>query len=1352
MRSPGSPRARRRRGSRRLAALALASALAPLPRALAETPPRRLSDWLLERDAADDAYPLGLSWRLPEERPPQHARWQGLLDQLDRGGPDLPADPKARAALKDWLARLPATGRVPVAMADARWLQANPARDPVLLPGHEVVLPRRPLTVTVVTGDGERCAVQHVQGREAGAYLAVCDPGATRADWVWIAQPDGRVQRYGRAAWNRQAQDEPAPGSWIWAPARDAGWPESFSELLMAHLASQGPAPDAPPAGGGATPGVVTTARLRLPAPASAPSRDLPPTVGDWGGVGLLQTPTARMRPAGAFGLSLSHSSPYTRLNVMGQPFDWMEAGFRYVDVSNRLYGPQIAGNQSYKDKSFDVKLRVLSESAYLPEVAVGIRDLAGTGLFSSEYVVASKRTGNFDWSLGLGWGYVGGRGNLRNPLSALSPKFDTRTNNFGTGGDFSVTQYFRGPTSLFGGVQWQSPWESLIFKAEYDGNDYQHEPQNNNQTQRTPVNVGLVYRWSRFADVSLGLERGNTLLAGLTLHGQVNEIFIPKIGDPPRVPVARGRPARSPDWAATARDIKTQSGWQVSTVEKQGRELKLTVDDADAVYWRDRTDRATSVLHRDAPADVDRFRVVQRRRGVELAEFTVDRDAWTAERTEPVPPRARRASVMARPPYQPDAQPGSGAMRLFEDKPPRFEAGLGFGYQQILGGPDGFLLYQLSAAERVKIRLRPDTWVQGTAALRLIDNFDRFDYTAPSNLPRVRTYQREYATTARLTVPNLQLTHVGQWSDNHFYSLYGGYLESMFAGTGAEWLYRPFGSRFALGLDVNQVWQRNFDQHFGLRDYSTLTGHATLYWDTGWNRVQFNLSAGRYLAGDRGVTVDVFRTFENGARMGAFFTKTNVSKEQFGEGGFDKGVYVSIPFDAFLTRSSGSDATFLWRPLTRDGGAKLARSVQLYDFTRTRDERALEFGPAPVPNHAAAPADRRDRWVPPSRGPVPFTQVEPRASAARWVAADGRYETRVAQALYAQGFRNVEVRLEPSRRLIVKAAHQDVRPASRAVGLMARAAQRLAPLDAREIRIVFSERNTPTVRYDFIDLPRLEQYFDGRVNLAALVPTVAVENLDPSRFDLHPFEGFGDAEPGPPPPGVGSLLPDLRPVQRVGRDVVAAGRALQDVNWWWASAASAGLLTSSALLDRKVDRRFADHAGSRWLEHLSDVGSALPWLGMAGAGLAALDNDPVRSRVGYAALEAGSAAFLASTGLKYAVGRARPELGLGASEFSPFAGGADYGAFPSRHTAVAWAVATPFAMHYDAPWLYGLAALTNVGRLSDREHWLSDTVAGSLIGYGLGRLFYESSDPAVRGRPRLVVHPSGVSVTMEFQ
>ena len=60
-----------------------------------------------------------------------------------------------------------------------------------------------------------------------------------------------------------------------------------------------------------------------------------------------------------------------------------------------------------------------------------------------------------------------------------------------------------------------------------------------------------------------------------------------------------------------------------------------------------------------------------------------------------------------------------------------------------------------------------------------------------------------------------------------------------------------------------------------------------------------------------------------------------------------------------------------------------------------------------------------------------------------------------------------------------------------------------------------------------------------------------------------------------------------------------------------------------------------------------------------------------------------------------------------------------------------AWAVLTPYAKYYDAPWLYGLAALTNVGRVAEREHWVSYTVAGAAIGYFAGDFFYRRSDAA---------------------
>ncbi|MBC8084873.1 MAG: YjbH domain-containing protein, partial [Hymenobacter sp.] len=66
-------------------------------------------------------------------------------------------------------------------------------------------------------------------------------------------------------------------------------------------------------------------------------SRSRETSSSDWGSVGLMQTPTARMAPTGNFSINFSRTTPYSQTNVFAQPFSWLEAGFRYSTVSNRL-------------------------------------------------------------------------------------------------------------------------------------------------------------------------------------------------------------------------------------------------------------------------------------------------------------------------------------------------------------------------------------------------------------------------------------------------------------------------------------------------------------------------------------------------------------------------------------------------------------------------------------------------------------------------------------------------------------------------------------------------------------------------------------------------------------------------------------------------------------------------------------------------------------------------------------------------------------------------------------------------------------------------------------------------------
>ena len=52
---------------------------------------------------------------------------------------------------------------------------------------------------------------------------------------------------------------------------------------------------------------------------------------------------------------------------------------------------------------------------------------MVGTGVWGAEYIVASKEVGNFDVTLGMGWGRLAGKGDFENPMTWLSDTFSVR-------------------------------------------------------------------------------------------------------------------------------------------------------------------------------------------------------------------------------------------------------------------------------------------------------------------------------------------------------------------------------------------------------------------------------------------------------------------------------------------------------------------------------------------------------------------------------------------------------------------------------------------------------------------------------------------------------------------------------------------------------------------------------------------------------------------------------------------------------------------------------------------------------------------------------------------------------------
>lgn len=212
----------------------------------------------------------------------------------------------------------------------------------------------------------------------------------------------------------------------------------------------------------------------------------------------------------------------------------------------------------------------------------------------------------------------------------------------------------------------------------------------------------------------------------------------------------------------------------------------------------------------------------------------------------------------------------------------------------------------------------------------------------------------------------------------------------------------------------------------------------------------------------------------------------------------------------------------------------------------------------------------------------------------------------------------------------------------------------------------------------------------------------------------------------------------------RIGQALASAGSPATD-----RLIAAGALIGGAALFDRAANNYAVAHRGEPALHVMRDTAATLPYAGLGVAGTAwLLRRGTPDGDVGLASVEAGLSSLALAEVIKMGVDRSRPNAERGASDFG-HAKRSD-SSFPSSHAALAWAVATPIAQHYDAPWLYGVAALVDVGRVADRKHWLSDTVAGSVLGYVVGDWF--SQRTGAPAGSSVVLLPRGVAMSMPFR
>ena len=244
----------------------------------------------------------------------------------------------------------------------------------------------------------------------------------------------------------------------------------------------------------------------------------MPLSASDFGVTGLIDIPTARMSADGTMTTTAASQARSKSYAITYQATPWFEGTFRYTGLNDFTF--------SYWDRNYEAKVRLWQEQDFLPQVAIGIRDLVGTGFYGSEYLVASKAMGDFDFTLGMGWGRLAGNGNINNPLINFGEQFAFRQRSVdsggGGGGRLSGGIFFSGPkVGFFGGINYQPDSLPVSLMVEYNPDQYDNEVSEGQVRPKSPWSAAV--KWDAVPGVSLSLSRQHDQEWGIELSAALD-------------------------------------------------------------------------------------------------------------------------------------------------------------------------------------------------------------------------------------------------------------------------------------------------------------------------------------------------------------------------------------------------------------------------------------------------------------------------------------------------------------------------------------------------------------------------------------------------------------------------------------------------------------------------------------------------------------------------------------------------------------------------------------------------------------------------------------------------------------
>jgi len=666
--------------------------------------------------------------------------------------------------------------------------------------------------------------------------------------------------------------------------------------------------------------------------------------------------PSSQVEADGTFSMGYSYDRPYGALWASATVLPGLQVTGRFVSISGipgfdpddpfgQLYGKQYG---RYKDKVIDAKLRLWQEGAWLPSVAVGGTDVLGTQLFKGRYLVATKHFGparNLEASVGVGRGR---------------------------------------PDGVFAGARWTpaaAPRWSVV--AEYDANDYARDyraAETSAGTRRNGAVLALEYRWG-WLGAQLARHRDHVSANVYASIPFSEKEFLPKLLEPAyfQPKDAPPRPTLA-QWNDDARhgaalvNALARQDFKHIRVRADGATLALSLTNSRISSMGRAVGRASRTALAFAPEGTRAITITytQNEQPVTSYEFQ-DIGALSNYLTGLSTREQFLGTVLVRQARPDDKIEGMAGHEenmlagIKEETGLSMQAGRDGNIVQVssedreanrfkivprlgffFNDPSGALRYEVAAAANYDRRLGDGLYLNSAFKLNLFENVTGVTQPSNSLLPHVRTDVAEYKRGGRFKMAKLMVNQYLQPAERWYARASLGCYEEMFCGAGGQMLYVPRDARWAADLSVDALRQRGYRGWFDTRDYRTVTALGALHYRLPYD-ITATARAGRFLARDEGVRMEVKRRFRSGIEIGAWYTKTN-GRDTTGPGTVsspynDKGVYLSIALNSMLLADTQATSTLAIAPWTRDVGQLVASPGDLYEMVEQprRDMHAYD-------------------------------------------------------------------------------------------------------------------------------------------------------------------------------------------------------------------------------------------------------------------------------------------------------------------------------------------------------------------------------------------------------------------------